>query len=73
MKYSELKPCPFCGKHETLEVLHHTECDWLPQDEDNVGDGTYVICSVPRGGCGASSGYAEGADEALARWNRRAP
>ena len=44
---SELKPCPFCGKKDTVIVL-----------ENNSEDGRYVtvICNWLKGGCGIVTG-----------------
>lgn len=72
---NELKPCPFCGKTESLIV-------GTDEEFGEVGCGEYyqVCCSAYQdfstnrndGGCGASSGYAFTREEAIEKWNRRA-
>ncbi len=67
-----LLPCPFCGKQiaeigtckNMEECEHFEEC---PAVEPYV----CVVCSINRGGCGASTGYQEGVEQAIAAWNRR--
>lgn len=71
----ELKPCPHCGKTESLIV-------GTDEEFGEVGFGEYyqVCCSAYMdfssgrndGGCGASSGYAATREEAIEKWNRRA-
>lgn len=53
-----IKPCPFCGKTDTIKI----------KKEENQ----YVICcSVHKGGCGSSSGYYNSEIEAIDKWNQR--
>lgn len=53
-----LKPCPFCGKTDTVLV--------------NRDDTQYaVFCSVHKNGCGGASGYYYSEDEAIEKWNQR--
>lgn len=76
-----LEPCPFCG-NEDLEFanMHDLEeCGNFDTDNclcngyENVTCGyKSVICSVQRGGCGASSGYYISEEKAAEAWNRRA-
>ncbi len=47
------------------ECEHFEEC---PAVEPYV----CVVCSINKGGCGASTGYQEGVEKAIAVWNRRA-
>lgn len=74
----ELKPCPHCGKTESLRV--GTDADFDDVDEDTVTGWYQVCCSAYQdyssgrndGGCGAASGYAPTREEAIEKWNRRA-
>ena len=69
----KLLPCPFCGEHATKiatcmqleECAHFEEC---PAAEPYV----CMVCSIDKGGCGASTGYYDSAEKANAAWNRRA-
>lgn len=59
----KLKACPFCGstKSQTLIV-----------EKDGIDFNDYAICcSVLKGGCGATSGYAQSKDKAIENWNGR--
>lgn len=58
--YSKLKPCPFCGKRDTLEINF---------DEGNAN--CQIICNFNKGGCGSSSGFRHTEDEAIKLWNTR--
>ncbi len=55
----ELKPCPFCGS-ESVSIMYNHHGDYA------------VNCDATRGGCGATSGYAQMREAAVAAWNRRA-
>ena len=80
----KLKPCPHCGKTETLEFATRREEEDCPRFEDceakecKRGACDYfdtwdsVVCSVSSGGCGASGGYASCPAKAAEKWNRRA-
>ena len=73
MSEIKLKPCPFCGKTNTLMITSCAEIEECKNFEECSLDGYKIICcDVSTGGCGACSGYAT--DEALAieKWNRRA-
>lgn len=67
---SELKPCPFCGKVHSVQLVPNDEADWIADDARD-GDGFYIICSFIEGGCGTASGWAESEAVAIARWNKR--
>lgn len=66
------KPCPFCGKRDSL-VWYHQE-----SNEDDIQDileeegEASIVCSVVSGGCGSSSGYHSSQVSILQAWNRRA-
>lgn len=66
-----LKPCPFCGSAEHLEVIH---ADELRDDgcESDSGDAYTVICNYLEGGCGATCGFSTKKGDATIRWNTRA-
>lgn len=74
-----LKPCPFCGKAGTVEITDAhdlEECENFEDEECPAETGGScgfhaVVCSVHKGGCGASSGYAPTEKEAVELWNRR--
>lgn len=81
---TELKPCPFCGGVDThvLETRRSLEdcirydyceaerCEQGACDMHNTWD--RAVCSIHKGGCGASTGYASCPSKAAALWNRRA-
>ena len=77
-----LKPCPFCGKRfaefsnlQNCEICGNFESDDCPvcyEQERGFSCTTFIICSVNKGGCGASSGWYYKRDELIAAWNRRA-
>lgn len=59
----ELKPCPFCGKTEHLEVI---------KLEDSMHPKHYkVTCAITSGGCGGIGGYRFSKQEAIEAWNAR--
>ena len=65
----KLKPCPFCGKTDTLRITY---------DFSNHKTYKQVVCDWNLDGCGASSGWRECHDdndrtkEAVEAWNKRA-
>ena len=61
-----LKPCPFCGNREALDLEDFYEGSVL--DSTDIA----VVCNFHKGGCGASSSYQRSEAEAIAAWNRRA-
>ncbi len=54
----ELKPCPLCGKSESLEFDHYDEI-W------------YILCNAKKGGCGTTSGGYENKSEVVDLWENR--
>lgn len=69
----ELKPCPFCGRTDTLCV--YTWAD-IEDNYDNADDydKTHfaVCCDILKHGCGAvKGGDYETPDAAAEGWNRR--
>lgn len=56
----KLKPCPFCGKSTTLDL-----------DISELFSDYAIVCDYNEGGCGASSGYRDSEEKAVAIWNRR--
>ncbi len=79
------KPCPHCGKVDTLEFATRRELEDCPNFDDceaeTCGRGfcdvydnwDCVVCSVYKGGCGASGGYDECPAKAIEKWNTRTP
>lgn len=69
----ELKKCPFCGEHATgiATCMQLEECAHF---EECLAVEPYVciVCSIDKGGCGASTGYYDSAEKANEAWNRRA-
>lgn len=68
----KLKPCPFCGNKKAVEIIDSAdteEVDFFCVEK--VESDYHIICNVSKGGCGASSGYADTKDEAIKAWNRR--
>lgn len=67
----ELKPCPFCGSVEHLEIVH---ADELRDDEcaSYNGDSYTVVCNYLTGGCGANCGFVTDKNETAKKWNTRA-
>lgn len=66
---NQLKPCPFCG-HTEPELTPHEEADWVSH-EDTDEEGFFVICSVNKGGCGATSGWKLEEADVIDLWNQR--
>lgn len=65
-----LKPCPFCGNKAAPQIMDQNQALW--RDPDYDGDLRIVVCCAARnGGCGASTGFCDNDDEAVAAWNRR--
>lgn len=79
--YFEVKECPFCGKKDALEFTDAKELEECTKFEDEEcpcyeeEDHCYckaIVCSIKRGGCGASSGYATSIEKVVQMWNMRA-
>lgn len=76
----DLRECPFCGKIDTIdfadlkteEMCGNCEEDRCPcYKDDTTCNGTFVVCSFAKGGCGAASGWGWDKETAVANWNRR--
>lgn len=70
-----LLPCPWCKK-TVAHVGTYAEHECMDEDDPGYGwSSTHydVVCDFTAGGCGASTGPRESAEEALADWNTRAP
>jgi len=65
---NKLKKCPFCGKTNI-----YIAPDWELEGKDpDDGTGYFAaVCNYQNGGCGASGGYRETKEEAIAAWNNR--
>ena len=59
-KHPDIKPCPFCGRTNTVNAHYDEETDRLQ-----------IICDYNKGGCGSSSGFKETDAEAWELWNKR--
>ena len=75
-----LKPCPFCGKTNTLAVTSAAQLNCEDEEEFNAwphSDSFAVMCDASRphgpGGCGGMGGFFSTEAEAVAAWNKRAP
>lgn len=68
---TELKPCPFCGKSDTLEFTTCAELEACKNFEVCPGSFLAVVCNVNKGGCGAVSGYDTSIKKVAEKWNRR--
>jgi len=69
----KIEKCPFCGKQiaEIGNCKNMEECEHF-EECPAVEPYVCVVCSINKGGCGASTGYQEGVEKAIAAWNRRA-
>lgn len=63
IKRDDLKPCPFCGRTDTVEMTE-------TQLEQNLVS-YRVVCSRFIGGCGASSGSTIAISTTVDQWNSR--
>lgn len=61
----ELKPCPFCGG-QNIEVLKESS-----SLDDLIFHYYKFVCTIRKGGCGASSAYCPTLEMAIEAWNRR--
>ena len=75
-----LKPCPFCGRDDTLdystakgnEECKHFEDEACPMFEESDGcPYQMIVCACGKGGCGASSGWKQTLEETIKAWTRR--
>jgi hypothetical protein len=68
----KIERCPFCGK-EVAEISNCQELEGCRHFEGCPATEPYVcvVCNMFEGGCGASSGYYDSAEKAIAAWNRR--
>lgn len=81
---TELLPCPFCGGEAELTDMYDCEecsvidmCDWHDDHGTCKGCEKYgcwccVVCDFNKGGCGATGGWRDNPDAAIAAWNTRA-
>lgn len=76
----KLKPCPFCGKTDSLEFTNAKELEECARfeseecpcfEQEPRCHCIAVVCNVHKGGCGATSGYATDIDRVVAKWNQR--
>ena len=70
----KIEKCPFCDK-DVAEISNCQELEGCRHFESCPATEPYVcvICNMHEGGCGASSGYYDSAEKAIAAWNRRKP
>ena len=69
-----LKPCPFCGEDTSVFCMSAAQIEMLDEDDPNYDNAVFefaVCCDFHLGGCGATSGYRDTAEEAVEAWNRR--
>lgn len=72
---TELVPCPFCGRSDTLiENWASSETEFFGFEWDRANDDTvHIVCDASHpngpGGCGASAGYRLTVEEARTAWN----
>lgn len=71
-KHLDLKPCPFCGTSDALQLWDGRDqgqiSSLLPQVEGNRFS---ICCNTNLAGCGAESGVRQSPDEAIVAWNNR--
>lgn len=60
-KEIELKPCPFCGRRDSVMIEEH--------NYGNGDFGFFVICEW----CGSRSGICPSINDSMEAWNTRAP
>lgn len=53
-----IKPCPFCGKTESIKLKYS-------------GIQCQILCDIHKGGCGSSSGYYNSEIKTIDKWNQR--
>lgn len=67
-----LKPCPFCGKIDTVGVFREDDVTPELKEVSSAPWGYAVLCDAQAGGCGSSSGYKSNKKDAIKLWNGRA-
>jgi len=55
----KLKPCPFCGQTETVELEAESDID------------IHIVCSIYKDGCGSGALFCRSKEEAVRAWNTR--
>ena len=75
---NDLKPCPFCGLTDPLELWNGKpgcvdEFDAKGNENASSEHGldVCVVCNFNHGGCGASGGFHLTPEGAEVMWNRR--
>ena len=63
----ELKPCPFCGKIESLEI----ESKPITFTDSPLAQ-YRILCNAHKRGCGCSSGWECSKEDVIKYWNWRA-
>ena len=68
----KIEKCPFCGKQiaEIGNCKNMEECEHF-EECPAVEPYVCVVCSISKGGCGASASYQESVEKAIAAWNSR--
>ena len=61
----ELKPCPFCGRTESVRIRIY------PSSWKYTEDQYAIVCDHNRGGCGSESGHYSDPEKATKYWNMR--
>ncbi|MDT3386710.1 MAG: Lar family restriction alleviation protein [Bacteroidota bacterium] len=64
-KLIELKPCPFCGKTESVRIKIYPNINTFEIEQ------YAIVCDHIRGGCGSESGHYNDVDDAIKYWNQR--
>lgn len=67
MDKNKIRACPFSHKN-VAEICGSRELEGVDEPSQEYA----VCCSFLRGGCGATSGYAQTEEAAVAKWNNRA-
>ena len=75
----KLKRCPFCGADvgivctakELEKCSFDNEIDCVGYRVNGECTCFTVVCDFHKGGCGATSGYAQTIEKAIAKWNVR--
>lgn len=69
----KLKPCPFCGEVQYLDVLDGNQVELRSEGDSDWSNAPFytVICCSQIGGCGSACGYQQTPEKAIEVWNRR--